>query len=408
MNCPYDEQWMFSQRTNWSLAVNPLMARLKVIRQQQEKIIDLTESNPTVCGFQYPKEEILSALANPRDILYEPSAQGSLAAREAIVSYYQKKGFRINPEQVFFTASTSEAYGFLFRLLADAGEHILVPRPSYPLFEFLAQLNDAVRDDYPLIYDGKWSIDIQALAKAISPKTKALLLVNPNNPTGSYIKEEELFELNRISQKYNLAIICDEVFSDYRFDQDENIMPNLIGNSPVLTFSLAGASKSLGLPQMKIGWVIVSGPDKLVETALERLEIILDTYLSVNTPAINALPAWFNSIALIQQEIFEHLMKNREYLMKSVASFPACRCLNIEGGWYAILKLPLAKSEEEWSFEFLEKDHVLVHPGYFFDFQEEGYIVVSLLVAPENFQEGINRIIQRVQNAGTAHGVVPA
>ena len=373
------------------------MARLKASRDQGEKIIDLTESNPTACGFKYPKEKILTALANSKNMSYEPSPRGSLASREAIVSYYQKNGFLVNAEQIFFTASTSEAYAFLFRLLVDPGGRILVPRPSYPLFEFLAQLNDVEMDYYSLNYDGKWSIDFEAFEQVVTPQHKAILLVNPNNPTGSYIKEEELKELNRFCQSHNLALICDEVFSDYRFDQNKEIVPSLAGNSPVLTFSLGGASKSLGLPQMKIGWVIVSGPDKLVKPALERMEIILDTYLSVNTPVLNSLPSWIKLQSSIHQEISGHLLKNRDYLRKKASSIPSCQCLHVEGGWYAILRLPAVKNEEEWTFEFLEKDRVFVHPGYFFDFEEESFIVLSLLVSPKVFQEGVARILSRLE-----------
>jgi len=388
---------MFTRRTNWSFEMNPLMARLSALRQQGEQIIDLTESNPTLYGFKYPKEKILTALANPKNMSYEPSPWASVPAREAIVSHYQQKGIRIKEQRVFFTASTSEAYAFLFRLLVDQDECILVPRPSYPLFEFLAQLNDVGMEQYPLIYDDRWSIDFKALTKAISPRTKAVLLVNPNNPTGSYIREEELAELNHICQKHNLVLICDEVFSDYRFDRDKKIVSSLAGNSSVLTFSLAGASKSLGLPQMKIGWVIVSGPDKLVAAALERLEIILDTYLSVNTPALNALPEWLKLQPVIQKEISGHLLSNHDYLTKKVAAVPACQCLPVEGGWYAIVRLPNIKSEEDWILEFLERDHVFIHPGYFFDFQAGVYIVLSLLPEPKVFQQGVSRILSRVR-----------
>jgi len=388
---------MFSQRTNWSFDTNPLMARLKAIRDQGEKILDLTESNPTACGFKYPTEKILTALANPKNMSYEPCPRGSLASREAIVSYYQKKGFLVNPEKVFFTASTSEAYAFLFRLLLNPGEKILVPRPSYPLFEFLAQLNDVEMDFYSLVYDGKWSIDLKALSQAVTSQHKAVLLVNPNNPTGSYIKEKELKELNAICQRHSLAIISDEVFSDYRFGQDKKIVLSLAGNAPVLTFSLSGASKSLGLPQMKIGWVIASGPEELVKPALERMEIILDTYLSVNTPVLNSLPAWLKLQPSIQQEISGHLLENRDYLREKSSSIPSCQCLHVEGGWYVILRLPALKNEEAWTFEFLEKDRVFVHPGYFFDFEEEPFIVLSLLVSPKVFQEGVVRILSRLE-----------
>ena len=407
---------MFSQRTNWPLGANPLMAKLESLRLKGETIIDLTESNPTRCGFSYPSDQILSPLADSQNLIYAPVPQGPQSAREAVAQYYRNKKIDVRPENIFITASTSEAYAFLFRLLVNPGERVLVPSPSYPLFEYLAQLNDVELDYYALQYNGSWRVDMDSLARAVTQKTKAVLFVSPNNPTGSFLKRSEWTAIHKICLKNNLALICDEVFADYYFVHDADRVASVAENKEVLTFSLAGASKSLGLPQMKIGWGVVGGPEPLVRGALERLDVILDTYLSVNTPSVNALPRWLDSQALIQKEIFRHLRPNRQYVIDSTQNSD-CACLKIEGGWSAILQLPAQKDEVDWSMEFLEKDHVLVHPGYFFDlvasetesfqrviksarsayFKDGDFIVLSLLLTLDVFQEGLTRILKRIR-----------
>jgi len=396
------EEFSFAKRTNWELLSNRLMTHLHDMRHEGVQIIDLTESNPTRCRFHYPKEKILSALGDPTNMIYDPSPAGSLDAREAIADYYQNKGFGVSPHQIFLTASTSEAYTFLFRLLANPGERILFPRPSYPLFEFLVDLNDIKMDVYPILYQedeeqkrGFWAIDFETLEGEIQSTTRGIVIVNPNNPTGSFIREGELHQVNKICQKNNLAIIDDEVFLDYRF-QEEYKPLSFVVNCEVLTFVMGGLSKTLGLPQMKLSWIVVNGPEDLVRTVTERLEIILDTYLSVNIPAQNALKNWLAWQPQMNMEILTRLKANHKFLVETLMEIPECKLLPIQGGWYAILKLPPTQKEEEWVMDFLTKDHVFVHPGYFFDFYEEPRIVLSLLPPEEQFQEAVNRILKRI------------
>lgn len=395
---------MFSQRTQWKLTPNELSFRLEALEKQGQPVLNLIESNPTRCGLRYPKRKILRVLSNARNISYEPSGAGLTAAREAIVRYYQSRGFTVDPNRIFLTASTSESYSVLFRLLLNSGEHILVPRPSYPLFEFLAQLNDVTIGFYRLGYDKGWHIDLENFKKSVEAQTRAAVIVNPNNPTGSFLKQKERLEINHLCRQQDMAIICDEVFSDFYFAGDENRIGSMVENNAVLTFTLGGISKSLGLPQMKLGWMVVSGPDDLVTTTIERLEIILDTYLSVNTPAQNALSSWLQLRPVIQRRISRHLRKNRDLITRRLTPGNVCQCLNIEGGWYAVLRLPKNHSEEQWILEFLEADRVLVHPGYFFDFEQEAYIVLSLLVHPRIFKEGFKRILKRVSAVVSSAG----
>ena len=396
------DEFTFAERTNWEMLSNQLMARLRDMRHEGVQILDLTESNPTRCQFHYPKEKILVALSDPANMAYDPSPSGSLEAREAIAAYYQNKGFSISPHQIFLTASTSEAYTFLFRLLANPSERIFFPRPSYPLFEFLVDLNDIKMDVYPLQYKqdpqkqlAQWSIDFHALEAEIQSTTRGIVLVHPNNPTGSFIQEEERSQLNKICYKHQVAIISDEVFSDYKF-QEEYVPLSLIDNVEVLTFVLGGLSKSLGLPQMKLSWIVVNGPEALVKSSTERLEIILDTYLSVNIPAQNALKTWLSWQPQMNKEILMRLKGNYRFLMESLPEVPECQLFHAQGGWYAILRLPSVQKEEEWVVDFLTKDHVFVHPGYFFDFYEEPCIVLSLLPSEDIFQEGVIRLLKRV------------
>ncbi len=383
---------MFSKRSDWSFSLNLLTERLVAARRSGRKILDLTESNPTRCAFQYPPG-LFSALANPANLTYEPSPKGKRQAREVIVGYYAEKGISLNPEQILLTASTSEAYSFLFRLLLNPGETVLTPRPSYPLFEYLASLNDVTQDYYPLLLGPDWRIDLESLKKSVSSDTRAIRLVNPNNPTGSFVKKEEKEFLEALSREKNIPLIADEVFLDYRFEEGE--APTFSGEERTLTFTLSGISKILALPQMKLSWIVVNGPKELQQGALERLEIIADTYLSVNTPSQNALKEWFSFRKTIQSQIQKRLLQNRERLLQTVSNSP-CRVLPAEGGWYALLKLPDGVDEEKWALELLEKEDVLIHPGYFFDFSEES-LVLSLLVPPDIFQEGLSRLLACLQ-----------
>ncbi len=386
---------MFSQRTNWPLSSNRISQALDQLKKANVPFIDLTESNPTRCGFLYPSETILRPLASEKNLCYDPQPQGSLEAREAVAKYYKQQGRDVPVERIFLTASTSEAYSCLFRLLVDAGQEVLFPRPSYPLFQFLGDLNDVILNYYPITFTDHWQMDLAQLEGCIQPATKAVVLVNPNNPTGSFIKRDQLSALNRICQAKNVPIICDEVFADFAFPGSKDAV-SLAGNDAVLTFVLGGLSKTLALPQMKLSWIIVRGPEGLVSAACQRLEMIADTYLSVNTPVQNAVTGWLSRREEFQGPVKRRTSDNLRFLEEAVKT-TQCRLLKPEGGWYAVIRIPSPRvSEEDLVLQLLEKEHVFVHPGYFFDFEEEGFLVVSLLTAADVFQEGLKRIFRRI------------
>ena len=386
---------MFAKRTGWTQTPNELTRRLAALRGQKAEILDLTESNPTRCGFRSLSEPLFQKWADPRNLIYAPEPKGLMEAREAISADYAARQIRVDPEHILLTASTSEAYAALFKLLANPGDRILFPRPSYPLFQFLAELADVQLDFYSLIYDdGAWHVDFNSLVKKIQPNTKAIVIVNPNNPTGNFLKTHEWPQLVRICQYKKLALISDEVFSDYAWNREPVRIPSVAGNPDILTFALNGISKMLLLPQMKLAWMAASGPEKLRDDAVSRLEIILDTYLSVNTPVQRALPEWLKLRPVIQKEIIDRILENKRALEEAAAGSP-CELLRADGGWYAALKLPDVKNEESWVLELLGQNHVLVHPGYFFDFPAEAFVVLSLIVPPAVFREGINRILAR-------------
>ena len=385
---------MFSERTNWILEPNMITVLLESFKNQGVEVIDLTASNPTQCAFKFSHADILQAFQKNDNLLYRPSALGHGAARETVAAYYQQQGHKISCDQILLTASTSEAYSFLFRLLTSPGDTVLFPRPSYPLFEYLMGLNDVTPQTYSLVYRDRWQLVVPEFRKAAASSPKAVIVVNPNNPTGSYLTKEEVAVLNKFCQQQKAAIIADEVFFDYHFDDKEG-QPSFAGNMEVLTFTLGGISKTLALPQMKIAWIVATGPTELVQEALGRLEVIADTFLSVNTPAQNALPEWLALRTPIQQEIVMRLRRNRDILMKETAS-SSCRVLSAQGGWYAVLQLPKKISEEEFILKLLKEQHVFVHPGYFFDFADEPYLVLSLLPAEKDFQEGLKRILGQI------------
>lgn len=389
---------MFADRTDWELTSNNLSILLQELRERNVSLLDLTESNPTNCGFSYPSE-IIGALSDPKNLRYTPEAQGIRPAREAVCAYYAKKGIRVEPEQVFLTASTSEAYSFLFRLLLNPKEEAVFPAPSYPLFQFLGDLNDIRMETYPLVYHKEgWSIDAAHLAEQISADTRAIVLVNPNNPTGSFIKAGELSAINACCRKYNLAIIADEVFLDYPFLKHRGrpaIPLSLAANDQSLTFVMGGLSKALALPQMKLAWIVVNGPRPEVKKAIERLEVITDTYLSVNTPVQNAVAVWLDFQDVIQRQIQERTAQNREFILRNLPRDSGMEFLDAEGGWYAVLRLPEGTDEENLAIELLREDHVYIHPGYFFDFTDGAHVVLSLLPAEDLFQEGFRRLVKR-------------
>lgn len=390
-----NKNYPFAHRTDWSLSTNCLTAVLNQLKKKNVPILDLTCSNPTQSGIIYPEDDILKPFNNKDNLVYQPTARGSLKTRQAIADDHQQKGFFIFPEQIFLTSSTSEAYNYLFRLLCEPHEHVLLPKPSYPLFQFLCDLNDLSTSFYFLRYANSWRIDVDDVKTKIRDDTKAIVLVNPNNPTGSYVQREELDSLIDFCRNRSIAIICDEVFWDYNFSDKKRL--SLLNQKELLTFCLSGLSKTFGLPQMKLSWIVINGPEKDVQSALARLEVIADTFLSVNTPVQNALPMWLTAKFNIQMEILKRIRGNHSYLSKIISKDNNCQLLNVEGGWYAILKIPNTMSEEDWTVMFLKEDHVYVHPGFFFDFETEAYVILSLLPPESEFQEGTSRILNRIR-----------
>ncbi len=355
-------------------------------------ILDLTESNPTAAGFSYPSDAIFSALADPRSLRYEPAASGLPAARSAVAEYYSG---RVTPDRILLTASTSEAYAFVFKLLADPGDQVLVPAPSYPLFDYLAALDSVRVIQYPLVYHGTWNIDFDGLARSITSRSRAIVLVNPNNPTGSFLKKSELTPLLALCREHNLALVSDEVFADYAFEDDARLVRSLTDVDEVLTFCLSGLSKVAGLPQMKLGWIVTGGPPNDREQAFERLELIADTYLSVSAPVQWAAPALLGLRGELQRQILGRVRDNRSFLASQIGPASPWKLLATEGGWYAVLEAPRIQSEEEWALGLLATDSVLVQPGFFFDFEREAFLVISLLTPGDVFREGIRRILAR-------------
>jgi alanine-synthesizing transaminase len=386
----------FAKRTNWFLEPNPLSRTLERLKARGTTIFDLTVSNPTLCDIPVDKELILNALGHNDNIFYRPSAHGAEPARLAVCDYYRRKGIEVQPEQVFLTASTSEAYAFLFRLLADPDDHILFPRPSYPLFNFLADLNDVVSDYYRLAYKGRWEMDPESIQAQLTPKVKGVVLVHPNNPTGSFVSEREREGLTKISK--DLPLIVDEVFLDYPFDA-ARAGRSFAGRTEGLTFTMGGLSKTLGLPQMKLSWIVISGPSSEVKAAAERLEVITDTFLSVNTPVQNATPEWMARGEKFKGAVLQRVGQNRAFLQTAVSTHSHAKLLSADGGWYAILECPGAAEEEEFALRLLEEDRVFVHPGFFFDFpdNERARVVLSLLPAPDIFTDGVTKLLRRIK-----------
>jgi hypothetical protein len=338
---------------------------------------------------------MLRAFEDPRLLVYDPAPAGSLDARQAVAGYYAARGVRVGAERILLTASTSEAYAYLFKLLTDPGDCVLVPRPSYPLFEFLAEMESIEVRHYPLAYHGGWSIDLEALAAGVSERTRAVVVVNPNNPTGSYVKRAELAAITRLCAERGMALISDEVFSDYAMGPDAERADTLTGVEECLTFSMSGLSKTAGLPQMKLGWIVAGGPAGERAAAQERLEWIADTYLSVGTPVQCAAAKLLAAGEEVQRRIRERTAGNLCQARAALAG-SAANILTVEGGWYITVQAPRVRSEEEWVLELLTREDVLVQPGFFYDFESEAYLVLSLLTRPEVFQEGVARLRRMV------------
>ena len=380
----------FSERTNWNTEESELARAHRLRAEAGEPIADLTASNPTRCGFAYDPQ-LLAALTDPEALDYDPQPRGLLRARQAVCDYYASHRVSLKPEQITLTTSTSEAYSFLFRLLCDAGSEILVPQPGYPLFDFLAVLDDVRIKPVPFVYDHGWQIDPESFRRAITPLTRAIVLVHPNNPTGHFTKPWEAKELAQICREFDLALIVDEVFLDYEFSGSMGDKPASFaaGIEGVPVFVVSGLSKIAGLPQMKAAWIVAAGPEALA--AQERLEVIADTFLSMNAPVQCALTAWLKGREAIQQQIRGRTAANLAELDRQLIRLPEVTRLEVEGGWYAILRIPALQPDERTVLALLERG-VWVHPGYFFGMPPSGWLVVSLLGPVAEFNRGVSAL----------------
>jgi len=418
---------MFAKRTNWPLESNSLARALEAHRRSGKQLIDLTASNPTTCGFAYPEREILDALRKPGALEYRPESKGLLSARAAVGEYYRgRTGFtdsadrlgptaELDPERIVLTSGTSEAYTHVFRLLCEPGDEILVPAPSYPLLEFLADLADVHLVPYPLLYDHGWQMDLVGLRAALTPRSRAVVVVHPNNPTGSFVKPREAAELAEICAAREMAIVADEVFLDYADPaaRDDAGIPGAADNGFVgaelvsarvrtietrptfaffdaaLTFTLSGLSKISALPQMKLAWIVTSGPEPAVRAAVERLEVIADTYLSPSTPIQLAAAEFLALRHTMQPQLQQRIAANLAHLDATLAGSNAATRLEREAGWYAVLRVPKSTPDESLAVSLLERSSVLVHPGAFYNFAAEGFLVLSLIAPMPEFERGV-------------------
>jgi alanine-synthesizing transaminase len=383
---------MFAKRTNWDLTPNRLSEALAAHRAAGKPLLDLTVSNPTECGFSYDSKAILEALSNTAALRYEPNARGLESARRAVAGYYADRNEVVSVEDIFLTTSTSEGYSYAFRTLCDPGDEVLIPSPSYPLFDFLAEIQDVKLVRYPLLYDHGWQIDFHALEQAITARTRAVIVVHPNNPTGHFTKTSETTKLNALCSARELAIIADEVFLDFALDG--NRAASFATNSSVLTFTSSGLSKISGLPQMKAAWMAVSGPPNLKREAFGRLEVIADTYLSINASVQLAMPALIEQRDDFQRQLLSRVRANLEKLDRLLSGHRACSRLAVEGGWYGVLRVPSTRSDEELALDLLNSKDAYVHPGHFYDFPGDGFLVVSLITPEAIFAKGITGMLK--------------
>ena len=384
---------MFSSRTPANFTPNRLTSAVRAARQARRAFIDLTESNPTRAGFDYPPD-LLAPLGHARGLQYAPSPLGIADARRAVAADYARQGVSVPLERIVLTASTSDGYSILFKLLADGGDEVLVPRPSYPLFDHLTRLDLVTTRFYDLDAHGGWAIDFDSLERAITSRTRAVLVVSPNNPTGSCVTMKELERLAALCAPRGIAIIVDEVFSDYALEPGAAPRAGRAAvRGDVLSFALGGLSKSVGLPQVKLGWIAIGGTDDLVAAALERLELVCDTYLAVSTPVQLAAAELLECGAVVRAQIAARVAANYRALHAAVGPASTCRALRSDGGWYAVLRAPSLESEEDLVLRLLE-DGVLTHPGYFFDFPRESFLIVSLLPPEPMFAAGVSLVLR--------------
>jgi hypothetical protein len=385
---------MFSSRLRQAAGLNRLAVALERRRAAGLSVFDLTLSNPTQAGFTYSRG-MLTPLADDRSLCYQPEPFGMLAARRAVSDDFARRGVAVAADRTVLTTSTSEAYSLLFKLLCDAGDTVLAPRPSYPLIEHLTALDAVSLEHYHLEFHGRWELDVDELrAKARGRRVRAIIMISPNNPTGSVFTHEELDEVATIAGQHDLALISDEVFADYAVEGGRPA--SALGQARALTFALGGLSKSVGLPQVKLGWIAIGGPAGLVDTAMERLETICDAYLSVSTSVQVAIADLLKTGAPVRAQIQERVRGNYRRLVELAAGHPACAALPVDAGWYAVVQIPNLASEETVVLDLLDNAGVLVHPGYFFDFEREAFLIVSLLPQPDVFDFAVQALLQHI------------
>jgi aspartate/methionine/tyrosine aminotransferase len=381
---------MFSNRLPRHAEINELTRILRRLRAEGASIADLTDANPTRVGFEYPPD-VLDDLSSPDARRYEPHPLGLRSAREAVAADYLRRSARVDPDHVVLSASTSEAYSWVFKLLCDPGQAVLVPEPSYPLFEHLTAAEAVKTVAYRLRYHGRWEIDVDSLAAAPAD-TRAVLLVSPNNPTGSFVSRQEASRIAALCRQRGWAIVADEVFADYALDGGAAVTECAM-NLGVLSLTLGGASKTLGLPQVKLAWMVVDGPPPERDRALAALELIADMYLSVSTPVQVAAPSLLSRGEAVRRQIRARVAANLTRAWQLMSRHPSCTSLPVEGGWSLVVRVPSTRSEEALVLELLEREHILVHPGYFFDFPHESFIVVSLLPPEDVFADAFDRTL---------------
>jgi hypothetical protein len=381
----------FSNRTDWEFGPNVLTRAAAGRRRKGEPILDWTLSNPTHCGFPYAGDEILAALASPAGLHYEPDAQGLRDSREAISAWYGRQGVLLDPGSLFLTAGSSEAYSWLFRLLCNAGDEVLIPKPGYPLFDDLARLNDIRPVPYRCRYDGLWHLDLETVRRGVSARTRAIVIIHPNNPTGNYLSAVERDEICNLAAEHDLALIADEVFWTFSFEE-KIPASSLHGAEAPLTFVINGLSKLAGLPQMKLGWVALSGEHGRAEEATQRLAMIGDTYLSVNTPVQVGLGRILEGSSALAEAIRRRAAANYRMMGGLLRDTPIT-LLTSQGGWNAILRMPGHRTDEEWALLLLREFGLLTYPGHFFDLEGGVFLVVSLIVEEEKATEYLDRML---------------
>lgn len=387
----------FSQRACWDLAPNELVCARQRRLSSGQDLLDLTVSNPTTVGLHYERA-LLDGLSGPQALLYEPAALGLPSVRQAVAAEYDRIGLKVSPERIVLTASSSESYSFLLKLLCDAGDSILVPRPSYPLFDDLAKLESVQIATYPLRVADDWRIDVEALRQAVHERVRAVFIVSPNNPTGSYLHADERDAIEELAAEAGLAIVCDEVFADYVWRDEPQRVRCAAHDAKVLTFTLDGLSKAACLPQVKLGWMVVGGPEQACREALGRLEAIADTYLSVSTPVQHGVQQMLAAAPGLRAQMSERVRTNLAAVKQMLPPGGLVQALDVAAGWYVLLRVPSVVGDETWAVWLTERDGVFVHPGEFFGFESPGYLVLSLITEPHVFREGLKRLVRRVES----------